>query len=136
MSTYPWYSAGLLVEVKITVFIITTQILRKLLALVNNLSICIEYWKMGAYIYLIRWKLIEIPFAIFFCFITLIFCLDSFTIFNITFLSSESVLMCTNSRVSAWILNINELAPRIDCALIWRSLFAQCHDRLLSSVFV
>jgi len=53
MSTYARYSAGLLVEIEITVFIITAEILGELLALINNLVVCIESWKMSAYINLI-----------------------------------------------------------------------------------
>lgn len=58
-------SAGLLVEVEMTVLIVAAKILGELLALVNNLFYRIEFWKMSAYINLLRWQLVEVPFAIF-----------------------------------------------------------------------
>lgn len=70
MSAGTGLSAGLLVEVEVTVLIVTTQILGELLALLNDLFICIEFRFMSAYINLLRWKLVEVPFTIFRGFVT------------------------------------------------------------------
>jgi hypothetical protein len=55
MSAGTRLSAGLLVEVEMTVLIVAAKILGELLALVYNLFYRIEFWKMSAYINLLRW---------------------------------------------------------------------------------
>jgi len=116
MSAGTGLSAGLLVEVEVTVLIVTAQIVGELLALLNDLFICIEFRFMSAYINLLRWKLVEVPFTIFRGFVTQVFSLDTFTIFYIPFDTSVLVLMCADSRVATGILHVEKLAPGVCCA--------------------
>lgn len=105
--------AGLLVEVVVAVFVVAAQIPGELLALLNDLFVRIELRKMSAYINLRRRELVEVPFAISRGFVTEGFGFDAFAIFDISFDTSVLVLVCADSRVMAWILHVEKLAPSV-----------------------
>ena len=91
---------------------------------------------MSAYIDLRRRHLVEIPITIFRGFVTLLFSFDTFTIFYIPFLTSELMLMRASSRLTAWILNVEQLALEVRCALIRRSLSTHGDHSFLSTILV